>query len=87
MGEWRESAEFGGITNEDIEAAPTVEDRSRELIDLDKIAQIERYKRRAPARGADPVIDLLKAACRARREHEMRALACEPLGDCCSDAS
>ena len=87
MAERREDAEFGGVADQDVEPAPAVEERRGEFVDLDEIAQVDRDEGGAAAGGANRVVDLFEAADRARRQHEMRALAREALGHRRADAA
>ena len=41
MAERRERTELGGIADQDVEPAIAVEERRRELVDLNEIAQID----------------------------------------------
>ena len=87
VAERRERTEFGGIANQDVEPAIAVEERCRELVDLDEIAQIDGDEGGAAADGTDGVVDFLETAHRPRREDDMSALARKALGDGCTDAA
>ena len=75
MAERGEDAEFGGIADKYVEPAPPVEQRPRQLVDLDEIAQIEGNESSAAADRANRVVNLLEASDRARRQDDMRSLA------------
>ncbi len=81
----RKDAEFGGIADEDVEPSVALIERRRELVDPIELAQVEGHQRGAATGGADRVVDLLETPDRARREHDMRALAGKALGDGSAD--
>src|SRR6266478_5549334 len=87
MAERREDAELGGIADEDVEPAMTVEQPRREFVDLDEIAQVERNERGGTTGGPDGVINFLETANRARRQHDMYALCRKAQGNGGPDAA
>src|SRR5207237_9335475 len=85
--EWAEDAELGGVADEDVEPAITVEQPRCELVDLDEIAQVDRNERGGTTGGPDGVVDLLEATHRARRQHDMRPLGGKAPSDSGANAA
>src|SRR5579863_408518 len=87
MAERRKRTELRRVADENVEPAIALVDRRGQLVDLDEVAQVEGHQRGAAAGGADLVVDFLKSAWRACRQHQMRALAGKALGDGRADAA
>ena len=77
MTERREGTEFGGVADENVEPAITVEQRRGQLVYFVEIAQVNGDERGAAADDPNSIVDLFETADRARRKNDMRALACK----------
>jgi hypothetical protein len=87
MAERGEDAELGGIADEDVEAAITVEQLSRKFVDLDEIAQVDRNERGRAADGPDDVVEFFETTYRARRQDDVRSLRGKAQGGGGPDAA
>src|SRR4051794_7656484 len=86
MADRGKSAELGGVADQDVEPTVTFVERGCQLVDLDELAQVERHQCGRASGGANPIVDLLKTANGARRQHKMRALLGKPHRDGGADA-
>src|SRR5580704_3801811 len=87
MAERRKRPELRRIADQDVEPSIAHVEGRGELVDLDKIPEVERHQGSAAAGGADLVVDLFETARGARRQHQMRAFTREARGDRGADAA
>src|SRR4051812_7443940 len=87
MAERRGGAGDAGIADENVDLAVALMQRRAQPRDAVEIGEIERHQRSAAAALADLVVELLKAALRARDGHDMRAGAGQRTGRGIADAA
>src|SRR3954464_14388981 len=87
MAERRGGAGDAGIADENVDLAVALMQRRAQPRDAVEIGEIERHQRSAAAALADLVVELLKAALRARDGHDMRGGAGQRSGRGIADAA
>src|SRR5262249_11915821 len=82
-----QSAEHGGIGDEDVDLAEALEERLSEAVDGIKARQIERHEGCGAPEAAYFVIDLFEAAHGARHKDELSTFGGEALRDRSAEAA
>ena len=86
MPQRRKRAEHGCIQHQKIQLVPAPANRLRQLVDIIIFHQIKRRDRGGAAGRMNPVLHFDKPGFCSRRQNHMRAVFCQPLGECCANA-